>query len=893
MKKITLCLLALLFPVIAMATPVGPMNYQGRLLDNNGVPVTGSYNFKLKVYDALTNGVLKYQEDFNGVTVNDGVYAIKLGNGPKIAGDSDWDVTLWQTNLNNLFLEVEVNGEALTPRHELTSAPHAYTATLALALGDKSISDFDNILEGICVSSEGRWLAELEKCAGGDVDLSNLDPLTLAGVTDFSELEFDGANFSNASFYVNGQYENANFHGTTFKDVTFDATDFTNTDLSFTVFDGVTINSNINLSGANLTGAVFKDFDASNLDLSGAAIGGLSAGRLTACPASLPFDWTCLSYQDGPTTYYALVGPGVDLSTRTPALTQRYGGNYLSIEVFAGQNLDGANFDGVILGANFTGTILTNTNFSGAMLVDALFEAGTQLDSTNFTNSIMSWVDFKNVDLTGLSGFPTNFINAELSNVSFSNTFHDQYTDWTEAKLDSVTFTGVVGTGGFGSAHFDFLDSRLNNVTFKDSSLSLSFQDSPLNDVTFENLFYDGQVSFVAFLDPIDSPMELNDVAFTNNVFVAGGYDFSGVILRNVVFKNEDLTQAYFDGSTQLINVAFQGVDLSNNPTFGDAQLEGITDWSGSTLNGINFNGQDLTAVNFSGITAQSVDFSSAYMDGVNFSNADLSWANLSAFSMIDIIWRGATIDNAYISSNLGGTNFSGLSSAINVNWQGSQLQDADFSGLDLTGSVFNNVSLEGADFGGATVDSVTFDYASFAFADFSGVDFSAVGSLTGVDWFQTNLKNASFSGINEGAINNVIFRDIFDATNVDFSNTNYSGLRFEFSKLASAKFNGSGLNASDFYNVDLSSANFSSSDLSGGVYFFDSTLTSANFTGAFVMGVEFQNTDLGSVNFTNADLSGANLQAAKSLAGITWTGATCPDGQLESMGVPGCEDQL
>ena len=181
MKKIAALTqsLALLFSLVvstAHATPVGPMNYQGRLLDNQGIPVTGSYNFVIKIYHDPTSGTLKYQESINSVAVDDGVYSFRIGLGPKTGGDSLWDIDLWQLNLNDLFLEVVVNGETLSPRHELASAPHAFTATLALsagALGNKTAAEFDNILEGVCVSGQGKWLDKINKCLGVGATVTN------------------------------------------------------------------------------------------------------------------------------------------------------------------------------------------------------------------------------------------------------------------------------------------------------------------------------------------------------------------------------------------------------------------------------------------------------------------------------------------------------------------------------------------------------------------------------------------------------------------------------------------------------------------------------------------------------------------------------------------------
>src|SRR6478736_272553 len=131
------------------------MNYQGRLLDNVGVPVTGSYNFIVRIYDAPTGGTLKFSEQQNSIAVNDGVYSFLVSTGTSPTGS--WDINLWNTP--TLYLEIEVNSQTLAPRHLLASTPFAFQANLALttnnalALGGKSAG---NVLQDICTAGKGK-----------------------------------------------------------------------------------------------------------------------------------------------------------------------------------------------------------------------------------------------------------------------------------------------------------------------------------------------------------------------------------------------------------------------------------------------------------------------------------------------------------------------------------------------------------------------------------------------------------------------------------------------------------------------------------------------------------------------------------------------------------------
>jgi hypothetical protein len=75
---VALCTIAC--AAIATAQVPSLINYQGRLTDADGVPVTGSKNFTISIYDAATNGTLLYTETIGAVTLDDnGVYSFQFG----------------------------------------------------------------------------------------------------------------------------------------------------------------------------------------------------------------------------------------------------------------------------------------------------------------------------------------------------------------------------------------------------------------------------------------------------------------------------------------------------------------------------------------------------------------------------------------------------------------------------------------------------------------------------------------------------------------------------------------------------------------------------------------------------------------------------------------------
>jgi hypothetical protein len=89
-RILTTTLCALAGTLLAGAQVPGLINYQGRLTDANGAPVTGSKNFSLSIYDAATGGNLLYTENIGAVTLDDnGVYSFHFGS----AGTSNSQVT--------------------------------------------------------------------------------------------------------------------------------------------------------------------------------------------------------------------------------------------------------------------------------------------------------------------------------------------------------------------------------------------------------------------------------------------------------------------------------------------------------------------------------------------------------------------------------------------------------------------------------------------------------------------------------------------------------------------------------------------------------------------------------------------------------------------------------
>jgi len=118
----------------AATTVPGPsattVNYQGRLADNLGTPLDGSYGMSFALYDAASAGNLMWgPEVYDAVPVSDGLFSVGLGS--RTTGGIP--TTTWN---GDRYLEITVGGETLSPRELIRSVP---IAGMALTVPDGAI----------------------------------------------------------------------------------------------------------------------------------------------------------------------------------------------------------------------------------------------------------------------------------------------------------------------------------------------------------------------------------------------------------------------------------------------------------------------------------------------------------------------------------------------------------------------------------------------------------------------------------------------------------------------------------------------------------------------------------------------------------------------------------
>jgi hypothetical protein len=112
----------LMVPSMVGAAP-DEVNFQGRLSDSGGAPVTDpAVTMIFRVFDDELAGT-KLWEETQSVDVQEGIYNVILGS------STLFDADLFSSD--NRWLEVVVNGERLDPRQKMTSVPFALQADQA------------------------------------------------------------------------------------------------------------------------------------------------------------------------------------------------------------------------------------------------------------------------------------------------------------------------------------------------------------------------------------------------------------------------------------------------------------------------------------------------------------------------------------------------------------------------------------------------------------------------------------------------------------------------------------------------------------------------------------------------------------------------------------------
>lgn len=172
---LAILLVIVVLPVGAQTVPT-LINYQGRLVDGNGVPLeTSNRDLEIRIYDAAEDGSLIYgPQSYPAQPVVNGYYNVLLGPADDVARSIEdaFDGP-------ERYLEVRVAGAAIVPRQRVLSAPfaiHSKTAEVAKNLvagvnhayseqsggvnsSDTTFSEYPNLEVTLSTSGHPVWLA--------------------------------------------------------------------------------------------------------------------------------------------------------------------------------------------------------------------------------------------------------------------------------------------------------------------------------------------------------------------------------------------------------------------------------------------------------------------------------------------------------------------------------------------------------------------------------------------------------------------------------------------------------------------------------------------------------------------------------------------------------------
>ncbi len=117
----------------AFAVPT-QVTHQGRLLDSAGEPLSGSVQLIFTIYDASEGGTVVWTQESTVDLGETGFYTVTLGDGANPIDSSILERT-------GSWLELTVDGTALSPRMSMNSVPYAVVAGIAESVAPGAITN--------------------------------------------------------------------------------------------------------------------------------------------------------------------------------------------------------------------------------------------------------------------------------------------------------------------------------------------------------------------------------------------------------------------------------------------------------------------------------------------------------------------------------------------------------------------------------------------------------------------------------------------------------------------------------------------------------------------------------------------------------------------------------
>ena len=183
---------------VSAATPQN-VNYQGVLTDSAGIPITTPTTVTIvaRVFDGASGGTELYSETHSNVTVEEGVFSLVLGSGSTPTGSFSASTFA----ANTTWLQLEIEGEAQSPRQAFLSVPYALHAEDAAQLDGNNASAFALATDITSLQNQIGLL---------NILLSQLQASVGSNSSSITTLQTDVAN--NASGVANNDNDINNYH---------------------------------------------------------------------------------------------------------------------------------------------------------------------------------------------------------------------------------------------------------------------------------------------------------------------------------------------------------------------------------------------------------------------------------------------------------------------------------------------------------------------------------------------------------------------------------------------------------------------------------------------------------------------------------------------------------
>ncbi len=181
---------------MAVQQPPYTLNYQGYLTDGSGNPLNGTYKLTFRLYrDPVTTTVRWGPEDHIDVPVTNGLFHVVLGDLSQPGGKALSSVYFSYA----LYLEVAVDGTALTPRQPLRPSAYAF----GIVPGTQVVGNPEGIYYGLAVHNQGQFPGDSEYPRGDSGILARgyMHGLVALATSDLSDEAIYSYSFVNAQGY--------------------------------------------------------------------------------------------------------------------------------------------------------------------------------------------------------------------------------------------------------------------------------------------------------------------------------------------------------------------------------------------------------------------------------------------------------------------------------------------------------------------------------------------------------------------------------------------------------------------------------------------------------------------------------------------------------------------